>query len=228
MSSPAQINANRTNAQSSTGPTSGLGKSISSINAVKTGLTGRFLFIPEQEANQYEELMLSHQKLYQPVGPIETALVQSITDLVWRLDRIPGLEMSLYEMIVSEFHLRNPGAPIGDYIGLEMQARITHEKHFRNLQIQENRLVRRRERETAELLRLQQERKAKETEALDKAAQAYMVAKHRNEPFDLAKIGFEFSTGRFEAHLATLTTARKQQMLNEALKAEPESQKAAA
>jgi hypothetical protein len=41
MSSNAQIEANQRNAQFSTGPTSEAGKAKSSLNAVKTGLTGR-------------------------------------------------------------------------------------------------------------------------------------------------------------------------------------------
>jgi hypothetical protein len=45
-------------------------------------------------------------------------------------------------------------------------------KQFRNLQIQEARLVRRLDKETVELRRLQQERIAKEEEAFNQAAQA--------------------------------------------------------
>ncbi len=43
MSSAAQLQANRRNAQQSTGPRTGAGKSRSSQNAVKHGFTGRLL-----------------------------------------------------------------------------------------------------------------------------------------------------------------------------------------
>jgi predicted nucleic acid-binding Zn-ribbon protein len=69
-----------------------------------------------------------------------------------------------------------------------MEIRRKHEKEFRNLQIQEARLARRREKEMAELLRLQKERKAKEAEALAQAARAYPLAAHRNQPVDLAAV----------------------------------------
>jgi len=45
MSTSAQITANQKNAQLSTGPTSPDGKAKSSLNAVKTGLTGRTVLL---------------------------------------------------------------------------------------------------------------------------------------------------------------------------------------
>ena len=90
---------------------------------------------------------------------------------------------------------------------LEMHAMLTYEKQFKNLQLQESRLARRREKEMAELLNLQQARKVKEAVALDSATRAYVPARHRNQPFDLAALGFEFSKQRFDAHLAGLGSA---------------------
>jgi hypothetical protein len=80
----------------------------------------------------------------------------------------------------------------------------------------------------AELLRLQAARKAKEAEALAQAAKARLLAAHRNQPFDLASLGFEFSTQQFDKYFASLTPARKQNLLQEALKADAESMQAAA
>jgi hypothetical protein len=230
MSTEAQINANRANAQHSTGPTSDAGKAKVSFNAVKTGLTGRAMILAPNEAAQYEALMLAYQKLYQPVSVEETALTQSIIDIVWRLDRIPALESSLLLIGRRELDEKNPRELSADPAEAEMQIRRHQDfaKDFRNLHLQETRLVRRRDRETAELRRLQNERKAKETEALDKAAQACLLAKHRNQPFNFGEFGFEFSSQQFESHLASLPTARKQQLLQEALKGEPETARAAA
>jgi hypothetical protein len=106
-----------------------------------------------------------------------------------------------------------------------------YEKQFRNLELQESRLARRRDKETAELRRLQQERKANEAGALERAATAHLLARHRNQPFDNPGIGFEFSTQRFNAYFASLTPLRKQQLLEKALAAtaeQPETRQAAA
>jgi len=108
---------------------------------------------------------------------------------------------------------------------------IIYEKQFRNLQLQEARLARRRDKETAELRRLQQERKANEAAALERAATAYLLAHHRNQPFDNTVIGFEFSNRTFQAYIANLTPLRKQQLLQKALAntaEEPETRQAAA
>jgi len=219
--SDAQLAANRANAQHSTGPTSAEGKAAVCLNAIKTGLTGRTVLLPSEDAAPYQALLREYEKLLQPVGVEERALVQSLVDCRWRLDRIPGLEMALFVLIRNEWIARDPkyNNPVTAIL-TEMEIRRQHEKEFRNLQIQEARLARRREKEMAELLRLQKERKAREAEALAQAAQAYLLATHRNQPFDLAAFGFEFSTQQFQAYLATLTPARKQDLLQQALKGE--------
>jgi len=158
-----------------------------------------------------------------------TSRPETIVDCRWRLDRIPGLEMALLVLIRNEWIARDPNYnnPVTAIL-TEMEIRRQHEKEFRNLQIQEARLARRREKEMAELLRLQKERKAKEAEALAQAAQAYLLAAHRNQPFDLAALGFEFSTQQFEKYLADLTATRKQDLLQQALKGAAENLPAAA
>jgi len=227
--SEARLAANRANAQYSTGPRTEEGKAKVSLNAVKTGLTGRTVLLSSEEAVPYQALILEFEKALQPVGVEERALVQSILDCRWRLDRILGLEMALVTLIRNEWIARDPkyNNPVTAIL-TEMEIRRKHEKEFRNLQIQESRLARRREKEMAELLRLQKERKAQEAEALAQAAQACLLAAHRKQSFDLATLGFEFSNQKLEAFLATLTPARKQQMLQEALKGAAETVPAAA
>ncbi len=223
---------NRANAQHSSGPTSPQGKAKVSLNAVKTGLTGRTVILPTDDANQYQALLLAYQKEFKPAGPEELALVQSIVDTRWRLDRIPGLEMALINIGCQEFADRHPEQVDSQPIMIEMQIRLDYEKQFRNLNLQEARLVRRREKEMAELRRLQQERKAAETtaqaEGLDQAVGAYLLAHHRNQPFDLSALGFEFSNQQFEAHLASLTPARRHQLLQGAQKGAVETMQAVA
>jgi len=217
--SDAQLAANRANAQHSTGPTSAEGKATVCLNAVKTGLTGRTVLLPSEDAAPYQALLREYEKSLQPVGVEERALVQSLVDCRWRLDRIPGLEMALLVLIRNEWIALDPkyNNPVTAIL-TEMEIRRKHEKEFRNLHIQEARLARRRQREMAELFRLQRERQAKEADALAQAAQAYLLAAHRNQPFDLAALGFEFSTQQFEKYLAGLTAARKQELLQQALK----------
>src|SRR3954447_8491218 len=98
MSSDAQIHANQANAQLSTGPTTSEGKAKSSLNAVKTGLTGRTVLLSSEDAAAYQAHVERFREELQPVGEREAQLVQSLADTQWRLDRIPGLEFGLFAL----------------------------------------------------------------------------------------------------------------------------------
>jgi hypothetical protein len=65
---------------------------------------------------------------------------------------------------------------------------MVYEKQLRNLQLQEARLARRREKETAELRQLQRGRQQRESCELDSPAKDHVKGS------DPAAIGFEFST----------------------------------
>jgi hypothetical protein len=67
MPSASQIAANQRNAQLSTGPTSETGKAKSSLNAVKTALTGRTVLLPSDDAAEYERHISAYEKELQPV-----------------------------------------------------------------------------------------------------------------------------------------------------------------
>ena len=88
MSSESQISASRQNAQLSTGPKSEGGKAKSSLNAVKTGLTGRTVLLPTDDAAAYQQHVDDFLKELQPMGARECALVQLLADNSWRLDRV--------------------------------------------------------------------------------------------------------------------------------------------
>src|SRR2546429_9839212 len=103
MSTTAQIAANRANAQLSSGPKTETGRAKSSLNAVKTGLTGRTVLLPEDDAALYQTHVSESMKSYEPAGDDERNLVQSLADTTWRLLRIPSLEMGIYAVGRLEF-----------------------------------------------------------------------------------------------------------------------------
>jgi len=214
----AQLEANRQNAKLSTGPTSESGKAKVSTNAVKTALTGRTVLMPFDNAEAYKALLDDYVKQFQPVGAVETGLVQSLVDTCWRLERIPGLEYAVLENGYNMLGHANPEAVLNTpEASLELQIRMMAEKTLRNLALQENRLVSRRNREMKELRTMQEERKAKEAAELQSAAQAALVAQHLKQPFNLAELGFEFSEQRLATYMARLTPVMKQNLLKAAL-----------
>jgi hypothetical protein len=168
--SPARLAANRENALLSTGPRTEDGKCTSSLNAVKTGLTGVTVLLPTDDAAEYQRHITAYEKEFQPVGIEESELVQSLADISWRLRRIPSLEMAIYAQGRIEFADQFEDQKDSDVRRslIELHTHLAYEKQLRNLQLQEARLVRRREKETAELRRLQTERAAEGPECPDR------------------------------------------------------------
>src|SRR4051794_29482029 len=80
MSTAAQIAANQQNSQLSTGPTSQAGRAKSSLNAVKSGLTGRTVLLPSDDTALYEAHLAQFIEHYSPAGDEESKLVQSLAD----------------------------------------------------------------------------------------------------------------------------------------------------
>ena len=171
--SDAQLAANRANAAHSTGPRSSTGKRVVSLNAVKTGLTGNTVMLPKEDTALYTIHIEDYAAELQPVGIQERDLVQSIADLRWRLNRIPGLEASLNSHALATCANMYPELPEAESSFLiEIAVFNMNEKKLHNIHLHESRLARRREKELAELRALQQTRKAKEAEAREKEEEA--------------------------------------------------------
>ena len=208
MATAAQVAASRLNGALSHGPTSEEGKAISSRNALKTGLTGRTVLLPSEDAALYEAHLTRFRKLYQPVGDQELALVQSLADTHWRLDRIPSLEMGIYALGRLEFAELFPDQEEGVRKQLiEAKIYLTYQRQLTNLSIQEARLRRQADKDRAALWNLQQFRAQKIRSArLDQAAKAYIEAVHRqeHEQFEPEPLGFEFTLEQIEVRALEL------------------------
>ena len=151
--------ANQANAQLSSGPKSETGKAKSCLNAVKTALTGSTVLLPNDDTADYQRHLDAFEQEFQPVGLRECELVQSIADTWWRLRRVPALEMALFAKGRIEFaDLFEEHEPAARSLLIDAHTFITYEKQIRNLHLQEARLTRRREKETAELRALREER----------------------------------------------------------------------
>ena len=95
-STKKQTRANRSNAKKSTGPSSSKGKSRSSRNAVKHGLTARS-HIDQEERDEFKLLLLGLTEEYDPQTPTEQLLIERVASLAIRLTRFRKVEDSLFE-----------------------------------------------------------------------------------------------------------------------------------
>ena len=163
--SPAQLAANRANAQLSTGPRTEAGRARSSQNAVKSALTGRTVLLPTDDRDEYARFLADFQQQLKPVGPLECELVQIIVDCHWRLRRIQELEFALYAHGHEQFEPVFQDCPESERRSrILLQTHLTYEKQFRNPHIQEARIDRKRAKAVADLDRLQAEREPEPAE----------------------------------------------------------------
>src|SRR5882724_11319377 len=102
MATPAQINANRANAQKSTGPRSPEGKSASRFNALQHGLDAKSVIIPGEDPAEYEQLAQDYQAEFRPASPSEAFHVDTMLRADWNKRRLQKLEAELYRTVLTE------------------------------------------------------------------------------------------------------------------------------
>ena len=96
MPTEAQINANRLNAQKSTGPTSPEGKAISSLNALKSGINAWSHIIPGEDPAELEALTAAFVLHFHPADPNQLALVDTLISAEWIQRRLRRVEAQLW------------------------------------------------------------------------------------------------------------------------------------
>jgi hypothetical protein len=96
MPTDRQLEANRLNARSSTGPRTIIGKARVSSNALKHGLTGRDIVFPSENRNDYDAFRAGLIVSLDPRGDLEGLLADKLVADAWRIRRIPILEAALH------------------------------------------------------------------------------------------------------------------------------------
>jgi hypothetical protein len=96
MASDKQIEANRLNAQKSTGPTSPEGKAHSSMNALKSGIDAKSLIIRGENPEALQTLAVTYFDRWTPTTPEQRLLVDSLIINEWLLRRYLKVETQLW------------------------------------------------------------------------------------------------------------------------------------
>jgi hypothetical protein len=96
MTSAKQVQANRRNAQKSTGPKTKEGKDIASLNATKHGLPSQEVLLPGEDEAALKELGERLRTELQPAGELESLLVDRIIASYWRLRRLGRVEAGIF------------------------------------------------------------------------------------------------------------------------------------
>lgn len=90
--SPKKLEANRRNAQKSTGPRTSEGKALVALNPIKYGLLSKEVLLADEDETALVELGKRLRHYLAPVGELELILVDKIIAAVWRLRRILRIE----------------------------------------------------------------------------------------------------------------------------------------
>jgi hypothetical protein len=96
MATQSQIDANRRNAQKSTGPTTPEGRAAVRHNALKHGLTAELLIPSMEDQPEFDRICDAFETEYQPVGPTEESLLQNLVSAKWRLSRAHKFETGFF------------------------------------------------------------------------------------------------------------------------------------
>ena len=220
--SAAQLEANRLNAQKSTGPRTEEGKANARFNARRHGLTGQFYCMSEEDEKAYKTFESDMLADLKPSGAYETQLAISITQDQWRLNRSRSVEFNLYGK-GHDLYADNTDAPTPNMQAASTMADTYQSQNrvFANIALYETRLHRMITRNRRELNDLQSERKAAETKAREDAENLIRLADLLDEPLSslapptdglsadkLLVDGFVFSVPELKAQMKRETLLR--------------------
>jgi hypothetical protein len=195
-----QMEANRRNAQQSTGPRSEIGKKTSSLNALRHGLTSRIVVLPSEDLAAYKTFSDEFLASLAPETFPERQCAQTVIDTQWRLNRIRSLEEGMLALghygPESNIDTGNP----------EVHAALTaaavfrdHSQAFVNLSMHEQRLYRILTAASKSLEDMKAKRIAARQAALDAAREQHNLNKMLGLPDEPATAGFVFKPEEIEA-----------------------------
>jgi hypothetical protein len=96
MTSDRKKEANRENAQLSTGPKTAEGKRAIRHNALKHGILAKATLLPNEDPELFSTLREELRSSIDPVGELEETLVEMIASCAWRLRRLLQAESGLF------------------------------------------------------------------------------------------------------------------------------------
>jgi len=153
----SQTEANRANAQHSTGPKTDEGKKRSALNSLRHGLTGQLLVLSNEELAAYKRHCEVFVKKHRPADEYEMRLVQLLADTSWRIMRVPAIEANILAL-GSKTYVGGEEDDLRVNLSTAVEFR-NQAKALCNITLYEQRLTRQFERTLAQLRDLQAERR---------------------------------------------------------------------
>ncbi len=185
--SEKQLEANRRNAERSTGPTSAAGKARSSRNNLRHGLTGQINILPTEDREAHDRFCNELVDSLKPETPMEQQFAHSIAEDNWRLNRARAIENNMFAL-GHQGERRELQVALADARTFQAQA-----NQFQLLTIYEQRINRTLQRNLKQLQELQADRRQQRERALEEAQLLAQQSLLNGLPYEPAKDGFGFS-----------------------------------
>ena len=185
--SEKQLEANRRNALRSTGPRTVEGKTRSSRNNLRHGLTGQVTVLPDEDREAHDAFCDRLVAGFNPETPIEEQLAHSVAEDAWRLNRAAAIENNIFALgrKADRGEIRNALA--------DAQSFLDHARELNLLSLYEQRIHRNMQRNLNQLRELQKEREAEHHSRMEEAKLLAQQSLAAGIPFDPITNGFEFS-----------------------------------
>jgi len=112
MATSAQLLANRHNAALSTGPRTPGGKTASSSNATKHGLSSAFKVLANEDQAEFDQLVRELHACHRPRDVHQRLLVDQMAKSQWLLARAQRLQAIAYDLLAGVEDERDPDTAI--------------------------------------------------------------------------------------------------------------------
>jgi hypothetical protein len=165
MTSDIQLEANRNNAQKSTGPTSQSGKAAVRFNATRHGLTSHVACMTWEDRDAFDQFCAGLVVDFKPEGAIETQLAQAIAEDHWRMNRARAIEENLFALGFQNSTL-DAGDPQATAALSQAETFRDNLKSFNLITLYETRLNRNVQRNMDRLRQIQADRRSHRINAL--------------------------------------------------------------
>jgi hypothetical protein len=200
MISEKQLDANRRNAQHSTGPKTEEGKRNSSLNARRHNLTGQVTAMTDEDRIAHDTFSAALIASMAPEGALEIQLAQRVATDSWRLNRSSAIEDNLFAIGFSD-HSNEITAEHPQVHAAFVAARVftVESKHLELLTLYEQRINRSLQKNLSLLQSLQATRKEQRRQEIMDAKKLLQLSEMKGLPYDPAKDGFVFSNDQIHA-----------------------------
>jgi hypothetical protein len=203
MLSEKQLEANRANAQKSTGPRTADGKKRSSLNATRHGFTGQTVVLPEEDLVAFNTFTKGIVESFTPVAATEIQLAQSYAGYQWRINRLAAVETTMFTLGLMEdnaenLNIEHPQIHIAASYAKTFRSQAAE---FGRLAMYNQRLENSASKVLKQLKELQTARRQREQHEMVEAARIYQLNKMQSLPFDPKQNGFDLTIGQIQEYI---------------------------